>query len=167
MTLNNTTAEIQRLLTNINDHQFINLKKYLMFLGHAHSGHSIIGSIIDSHPKAAIANEANIPKQILDHNLSKSEINKLTLYHSLSEAEKNWTNTGYKYNVPNSYQGQCIEPHVLGDKKGGGSIRVIRKNPWIFDRLLDMYKDQLNIIHVKRDTYDNIAAFSLLERTAQ
>lgn len=160
MTLKITQQELDHILADVDESLLQHVDQFLMFLGHAHSGHSIIGAIIDSHPDAAIANEINVPKLMVDFNLSALDIYKVTLHNALSQFEKNWTNTGYRYNIPDSYQGRIKQLRVLGDKKGGGSTRVIRNNPWVFTQLLKMYKDQFKLIHVKRNLYDNIAAFA-------
>ncbi|MGJ8662024.1 MAG: sulfotransferase [Marinicella sp.] len=160
MTLKIDSNELQQMLASVDDNQFQYLEKYVMFLGHAHSGHSIIGAIIDSHAEAAIANEINVPKLMVDFKLSNTDICKLTLHSALSQYEKNWTNTGYRYNIPDSYQGSVNQLRVLGDKKGGGSTRIIRKHPWVFENMINMFKEQFRVIHVKRNIYDNIAAFA-------
>ena len=36
------------------------IKSFVLFVGHAHSGHSIVGSVTDSHPHIAISDEYDL-----------------------------------------------------------------------------------------------------------
>ncbi|MEZ5471430.1 MAG: sulfotransferase [Marinicella sp.] len=161
MTINITQKEIEKICSYIDDEQIARVKDYVMFLGHAHSGHSLIGALLDAHIDIAISNELNIPKLILDHNLSKKEILKITIY--FSKLENRWEgeiNTGYKYKIQKGHQGLTDFPLILGDKKGGGSTRVIRNNPFLFEKIYEKLNSRLKILHVIRNPMDNIAAFS-------
>lgn len=161
MTINLTKKEIKKICNVIDDTQINTVKTFVIFLGHAHSGHSIVGAILDAHKQTAISNEINIPKLIVDHKLRKEEIEKITLSFSLNKSDlKGWLNTGYLYNVENGYQGKTKYPKVLGDKKGGGSTRVIRNNPEVLTNLVKIFGKKLKFINVVRNPYDNIAAFS-------
>lgn len=161
MTVKLTKSEIAQICSTIKDEQISQVTDYVMFLGHAHSGHSLIGALLDAHQDIAISNEINIPKLVLDHNLSKAEILKLTLF--FSNIEKRWEgqiNTGYKYKVRGGFQGETIKPLILGDKKGGGSTRIIRKHEAVFEKIYQAFDNKLKIIHVIRNPMDNIAAFA-------
>lgn len=161
MTVNLSRKEINHICSVVSDEQIAKTNSYVMFLGHAHSGHSLIGAILDAHQDIAISNELNIPKLILDHDLSKYEIFKLTLY--FSSLRKSWegeTNTGYKYKIKDGHQGSTITPIILGDKKGGGSTRIIRNHEGIFEKMYNNLSQRLKIIHVIRSPLDNIAAFA-------
>jgi len=161
MTINLSRKEINQICSTVKDEQVATTNSYVMFLGHAHSGHSLIGAILDAHQNIAISNELNIPKLILDHDLSKHEIFKLTLY--FSSLTKRWegeTNTGYKYKIQNGHQGATKTPVILGDKKGGGSTRIIRNHEVVFEKMYNKLTQRLKIIHVIRNPMDNIAAFA-------
>ena len=127
MTLSISSREIKEIIGMIDDSQLDQVHSFVIFVGHAHSGHSIIGALLDAHPEVAISNEMNVPKLILDHDLNEETLQKLVLSHTLNHSL--WVNTGYKYHVENAYQGKTRFPKVLGDKKGGGSTRIIRNNP--------------------------------------
>lgn len=161
MALITTKTEIDKICKTISNEQLSNIESFVIFLGHAHSGHSIIGALLDAHPEVAISNEINIPKLILDHQLDKTNIFKLTLAYSLNSIQwKGEKNTGYKYGIKNSFQGKTKYPKILGDKKGGGSTRVLRMHPEIINQLFETFKDKLKIIIVLRNPKDNIAAYS-------
>jgi hypothetical protein len=161
MTIKITKEDINDICCQIKDSQIANINNFVMFVGHAHSGHSLIGALIDSHQNAAISNHVNIPKLILDHDLSKQELLKLILFFSLKNAKKEaWINTGYSYRTESGFQGTVLKPLVLGDKQGGASTRILMKNPQLINKLTQMFGDQLKIIFIYRNTLDNIAAFA-------
>jgi hypothetical protein len=161
MTIDITKQEINDICQDITGEQLKQIETFVIFLGHAHSGHSIIGAMLDAHPDVAIANEINVPKILVDHKLNKAELSKITLFSSLySKSSKEWLNTGYKYNIPNGFQGKTTHPKVLGDKKGGGSTRIIRNNPHILNKLIKIFGKKLKFINVVRNPMDNIAAFA-------
>ncbi len=154
-------AQLQTIVQNTNKEMLSQVRSLVIFLGHAHSGHSIIGAIMDAHPDVCISNEVNLAKLIRDHDLSKAEIEAVLYYYSQKNNEVTaWHNTEYKYNVPGGHQGETTQPLVIGDKKGGATTRLIMKNPNILDRLLDCYQNELKIINVHRNPLDIIAAYA-------
>jgi len=160
MSVNLTKEQIIQICSEIKDNQIKKIEKFVVFVGHAHSGHSIVGALIDAHQDAAISNHVNVPKLILDHNLTKTEILKVVLYHSLNNDKNDaWINTGYNYQTYGN-QGKTKSPIVIGDKQGGASTRIIRNNPEVLLALKKIFKEQLHLIFVHRNPLDNIAAFS-------
>jgi len=161
MTIHLKPNEIEHILNNVHTSSIADIKNIVIFLGHAHSGHSIIGAIIDSHSNAGIVNELNVLKLIKEHDLESESLNKIMYYFAHSNKRtKYWLNTEYKYEIPNGSQGKVIKAEIIGDKKGGGSIRTIKQNPEVFDKLIELYGSQLKIIHVYRNPLDNIAAYA-------
>lgn len=161
MTIKITSDDILKINEDVDDNSISDVKYFVIFLGHAHSGHSIIGSLLDSHPDIGIVNELNLPKLIKENNdIDRQTINKIVFKLSNSDKQKFWENTEYKYKVPGGCQGNTVKPLILGDKKGGGSTRIIRNNPGIFQQILKLYKNKLKVIHVIRNPYDNIAAYA-------
>lgn len=152
--------ELKAIERKISNQQIKDCHNFLLFAGHAHSGHSIIGAILDAHPQIAISNEVNIPKLVKDTpTISREMILKSTYFQTLKENNL-WHNTEYKYKVNNSFQGAAKFPKVIGDKKGGGGTRVIRNNPWVLNQLKSLFGPQLKFIHVIRKPIDIIAAYA-------
>lgn len=103
MTINLSKIEINNIVETIQIKQLDDIKQIVLFIGHAHSGHSIIGSILDAHPDVAIANEINIVKAIKDFKLTKREIESILLHYSLkNQSELAWYNSEYRYKLHNS-----------------------------------------------------------------
>ncbi len=161
MTININKDEIQRICQCINLNQLKKIESLVLFVGHAHSGHSIIGSILDSHVGVALANEVNITKLINKYRLTSQQIESILLYYSMKNSEKEaWHNSEYQYANTDSLQGKTIQPVVLGDKKAGGTTRILFNNKWILDFLLEKYENRLKFIFVSRNPADVVAAYS-------
>ena len=62
----------KKLSQSVIDH----VKTFVFFIGHGHSGHSIVGSIMDSHPNMVIASEVDVFARLSDGSLvpTKAEI---------------------------------------------------------------------------------------------
>lgn len=111
----------------------------LMFFGHPRSGHSLVGSIIDAHPRAIVANEYNLlkriqrssPESIIDRGStlqSKVSIIEGILGNSRGCADRR-VQAGYNYSIGGGWQGRWQLPlKVVGDKKGGDTARQFAIN---------------------------------------
>lgn len=99
---------------------------FVLFLASPRSGHSLIGSLLDAHPNAMIANEADIfgvYARDPSHQTRSTLFNRL-INNSLSCGIAGRFQTGYDYTVPGAYTGQWrCRIDVIGDKKGGNLQR--------------------------------------------
>lgn len=161
MTIKINKKQISSICKAIHIDQLKDIKTLVLFVGHAHSGHSIIGSILDAHSQVSLANEVNIVNLIKEHKLSKSEIESILLHYSLNNNKKSaWQNSEYIHRLGNSLQGKTRNPVIIGDKKAGGTTRIIYNNPWVIDYLLNIYNDNIRFVFVKRNPVDIVAAYS-------
>jgi hypothetical protein len=135
---------------------FKHINKYCMFIGYPRSGHSLIGSLLDAHPNAIIANELDVLK-FVKARFSKGQIYYLLLQNSCAIAALGRQQTGYSYKVPNQWQGRFKEIKVIGDKKGGGSTYRFHQNPKLLKLLENTINTSIKFIHVIRNPYDNIS----------
>ena len=148
------------------------VKTFAFFLGHPRSGHSIVASLMDSHPHMVISHEADVFTKISRGSL---EPTKPDIFNAV------WKNTrrsiihgkraestdgkGYTLFVDGLYQGTYVDYiDVIGDKKAGMTTRMLANQPdkWanVF-RTLTSLADNLKVIHVIRNPYDNIATMIL------
>jgi hypothetical protein len=65
------------------DDIFNDVKYYVMFIGYAHSGHSLIGALLDAHPNMIISNELHALPLFANYNYDKYKIFKLILDNSI------------------------------------------------------------------------------------
>jgi len=147
---------INQKLQNI----FNDIETFCLFIGYPRSGHTLIGSLIDAHPNAVISHELDALK-FLKEGFTKNQIFKLILKNSSSftKAGRRWGK--YSYLVPNQWNGKFRTLKVIGDKKGGGSAKILFKNPSIIqdlDKTINCKK--IKYIHIIRNPYDNITTIS-------
>ena len=94
---------------------FRDLETFCTFIGYPRSGHTLIGSLLDAHPQAMIADELDA----LRYNqagFSRRQIFYLLLRNSRISAAGGRERTGYHYRVPGQWQGRFEKLRVIGDK---------------------------------------------------
>jgi len=136
---------------------FENVETFCMFIGYPRSGHSLVGALLDAHPNAVIAHELNA-LECVEKGFVKERIFRLVLENSQKFAKSGRRWDGYSYKVPSQWQGRFKRLRVIGDKKGGGSTRIISSTPDIFQRLQAIIDTDVRFIHVVRNPYDNISS---------
>ena len=159
------------------------VKTFIFFLGHARSGHSIVGSILDAHPHIILAHEAKL-FMTMNADLSRKKplyTKKSTIlnvlwnnsFHSstlgLRTEERKALKKGYTLSIDGLYQGMFVPPiQVIGDKSGGKTTALFMTKPLKWEQVFFKLKSVLNIpikvIQVIRNPYDNIAT-SVLYKT--
>ncbi|HLE78555.1 MAG TPA: sulfotransferase [bacterium] len=138
---------------------FADVRTFCMFIGYPRSGHTLVGSLIDAHPNAIVANELNIVGHV-KRGFSRAQIYTLILANSRAFARKARTWTGYTYAVPNQWQGRFRRLDVIGDKRGAGTVRQLRTHPELLARLQHTIGTEIRFIHVIRHPLDNISTIS-------
>ncbi|MEZ5931156.1 MAG: hypothetical protein R3F54_04265 [Alphaproteobacteria bacterium] len=128
----------------------------VLFVGQSRSGHSLVGSLIDAHPDAVIAHEIHALKHLL-RGAALAEVSRAIrlnahLFDLLGRAY-----TGYDYQVPGQWQGRCRDLLVIGDKKGNGTTRLLRRHPQGLARVEARLGLPIRFINVIRHPLDNIA----------
>ena len=145
------------------------IKTFVFFLGHARSGHSIVGSLLDSHPHVVIAHEFDIFAKLSSERFLTPT--KPQIFNALWKNAKRAVITGkraeptnrkgYTLLVDGLYQGTYADHiDVIGDKKAGSTTKMLVDQPADWSNVLttlSSFVDTLKVIHVIRNPYDNIA----------
>ena len=149
-----------------------NPKTYVYFIGPSRSSHSIIGSFIDAHEKAIIAEEFDFFKQAISKpNLfrSKSDIAQALWEGSwlaVNGGTRNETFKGYSLNIPNLYNG-CFKKTIdlIGDKEADLTLLQYSTKPAKFRNVLEKLQNwfQVKVIFVVRNPFDNVATKAMYE----
>lgn len=126
-----------------------------MFIGYPFSGHSLIGSLLDAHPRMVIAHELDALKYI-DAGFRRMQLLHLLLANSEEHARRGRAHEDYSYAVDGQWQGRFEALQVIGDKKGGMSTLRLRYKPILLDKLEETVRLPLKIVHIVRNPYDNI-----------
>ena len=152
------------------------VKYFVFFVGRAHSGHSIVGSILDSHPHMIVAHEAKLFVQLKENPTRFTS--KAAVFNELWSKSYNDShcdgrlrtnnsldikNKGYTLQIDGLHQGTYISTiDVIGDKNGGNTVSLFHKYPseWekIFYKLKSLVNIPFKVIFVIRNPYDNIAS---------
>lgn len=141
---------------------FRTIETYCMFIGHARSGHSIVGALLDAHPGVILPDEVDALRYVAA-GFSREQIFHILLSRSRKQALKARTKAGrngksYSYRVPDQWQGRFSTLKVIGDSKAGKSTQRLAHSPAILERLRRcMGNVELRFIHVVRNPYDNIS----------
>ena len=164
------------LPTDVIDH----IEKFVFFVGYPRSGHSIVGSLMDSHPHMVIANEFMLfrnwkyyserQKATDEDNPFLNDQEKLfnAIYRrSNYDVEKGFrseTNTkkNYTLHVNHSWQGKFDRYiTVIGDKSGSSTCDNYLSSSEAFTRYLEELQTTLTVpirvIHVVRNPFDQIS----------
>ncbi len=153
------------LLTSLRVRQnpdlFSDVKTLCMFIGHNKSGASMLGAMLDAHPKAVFSDEANI-LQYIPAGFSREQIFHLLLKNSRREKMKGRVTArrlgGYSWEVPGQWQGRFSRLEVIGDSTSGTSTRTLGNTPALLDTLrVTLGEIRLKFIFVIRNPFDPIS----------
>merc|ERR1719327_1470504 len=122
--VNANRATYDRVMDSVSEHG-MNPETFLLFFGYPRSGHSMVASLLDAHPEAAIANEFDAVKAYLNGETRAVLFQKLvaisTAYKIVGRCQ-----AGYHFVVP----GVTAQPfgkdkplRVIGDKMAGVTSR--------------------------------------------
>ena len=131
-------------------------ERFVLFIGFARSGSTIVGALLNAHPDAVISIELNTLKY-MKMKASRQQLLALTVRqdHKFQTSGNVWT--GYDYSVPNTWQGRYRKLRVFGDKKAAETTRLLAENTGLLDRTIMKMGVPVSVVHVVRDPYDTIA----------
>ena len=148
---------------------FAGVKKYVFFMGHGRSGHSIIGSLMDAHPHMVIAHQFHVFNNFDELNKVPSQqwrdhFFELLYNDSVTDAASALTDTskGYSLEVEDSWQGKFDKYiEVIGDKSGAETTGCyIKRNERLRNDYLKLKQElsiPMRIIYALRNPFDIIS----------
>ena len=153
----------KKLSPSVIDH----VNTFVFFLGHGRSGHSIVGSLMDSHPNMVIASEVDVFTKLSDGSLAPTKSEIFNALWVNAEADmmyglraKSTDGKGYDLYVDGLYEGRYVDHiDVIGDKKGGITTKLLATEPDKWSHVYDILKSlnvTIKVIFVIRNPYDNI-----------
>jgi hypothetical protein len=153
----NLALYLESYLSNfIKSNDYKSIRNYCMFLGYSRSGHSIIGALIDAHPNAIISHELNT-FYFSEKGFSKNQIFSLIIKNSENFAQVGRGWSGYSYDVQGQWQGKYKQLYVIGDKLGGWTTELLRKDPSVINNFEKKINKRIKYIHHIRNPFDNIS----------
>ena len=169
MRYSNEVSSATQTMSRVPSDVFAGIKKYVFFMGHGRSGHSIIGSLMDAHPHVVIAHQFHIFDNFDEFNKVPSQqwrdhFFELLYNDSVTDAASVLTDTGkgYSLEVEDSWQGKFDEYiEVIGDKSGASTTKHYIKHNEQFRKDYLKLKQELSIpmhiIYALRNPFDIIS----------
>jgi hypothetical protein len=140
-----------------------NLRYFCMFVGYPKSGHSLVGSLLDAHPHIVIAHEQNV-LQCVRLGFPLETIYGLLLNNSENFARRGRRWNRYTYLVPGQWNGRVKDLRVIGDKKGGGTTKLLKRHPELLEKFQQLIPLQHKFVHVTRNPFDSMTTLSKVDR---
>jgi len=150
------------------------VKTFVFFIGHCRSGHSIVGSILDSHPHIVISHESKLFQRLL----KRSEPDKSYIFNTIWNSSYLSATTGirtaksngkgYTLAVNDLYQG-TYESYidVIGEKKAELTTEMFLYSPARLQNIINKLQIALGlpmkVFLVIRNPFDNIATAALFK----
>lgn len=159
-------------VTKLSNSAVKSVKKFIFFVGYPRSGHSIVGSLLDSHPNMVVSNQFALFRRLTEDPVYKHPTRSFlynAIYrnsvcsHYFGLRAQEATKKGYTLHVDNSWQGRYDGTiQVIGDKTGGNTGMTYFNNGHQsflkqYKRLLSIVKVPILVFHVVRNPFDNIA----------
>lgn len=151
------------------------VEAFIFFIGYPRSGHSIIGSFMDSHPNMIIAHEFPLFKTLARKRMTKYDIFNTLYRNSYDQLVNGWRGTmnvakkGYSLSTKGLWQARFTKLKVIGNKHGGSAVQFFRTSPILFLSAMQNLRSVVNVpirvIHVVRNPFDMIATQTLYMST--
>ena len=127
------------------------LRYFVLFAGHARSGSSIVGAVIDAHPHAVLANEYFFPRWMaltpeLFPNRSFVFSQLYARQQRIVAHDRKTELKGYSLYIKGSHMGSYDRwVNVIGDKSGAYTTYMYMKDP---DRFMEILQDIRTLVGV-------------------
>jgi Sulfotransferase family len=138
---------------------FSELEHFCFFIGYARSGHTLVATLLNAHPEVVIAHELDAAR-FVRHGFGRRQLFSLLLERDRQFGDIGRTWSGYRYEVPDQFQGRYERLRVIGDKRARASVLQIAARPQLLDRLRRVVEVPIRVVHVTRNPFDNIATES-------
>lgn len=134
------------------------VREVCLFLGPPKTGHSLVGALLDAHPRMAIAHEADL-FLLLRAGFGRERLLALLVDNARRQARRGRRESGYSYEVPGQWQGRFERLHVVGDKHAEGATLRLGLWPQLWDRA-ERELGRARVVHVVRNPFDAIASLA-------
>jgi hypothetical protein len=140
---------------------FRGVVRYVAFVGHPRSGHSVLGALLNAHRNVLLSHNLDALDYVRE-GFGREELFCLILERERWLAERGRRIGGYTYDVPGQWQGHHDDLLVVGDKRAGAASRHLREVPSLLAELPSRLGLPVHVIQHVRNPWDNIV--SILDR---
>lgn len=138
---------------------FSKLNTFVLIIGNSRTGSTLLGSILDAHPNAIIANETSA-SAIFWRSLSRYDILKEIYVNSKKYRTSGRMSEGYDYSIQQSAFGKS-DIFVMGDKVWNPATLLLHGDYSLLPRLEEVLKAPIKIIHSIRNPFDVITTMHM------
>ena len=158
-----TAVAMRRMPDAFND-----VSTFFLFVGHNKSGTSMVGGLLDAHPKVVCSDEVDLLRYV-DAGFTGKQLFHLVDRGSRAELRKGRVTARrlqpYSYLVPGQCQGRTDRPRVVGDGTCGTTTRRLAERPELLDRLGHVAPAvDVKLLHVIRNPFDPISVMMIRGR---
>lgn len=143
-------AKSNRWATTLPDSVVGRVRYLLLFTGHGRSGGSIVGSLIDAHPNAVVANQYMLFLAFIRypayHDTKEKLFGKIVYYAQHQEARKSVNRKGYNLTVGSrTHVDELTRLTVIGDKGAGALAGRYVSDPERFAEVFNKIKESAQV----------------------
>lgn len=131
------------------------IRRFVLIVGNARSGSTLLGAVLDGHPQALIANES-ASSMALWRDLSAAQILADVVANAALNAATGRPSEGYSYQIGPAPDAKPA-PLVAGDKVWNPATLILHGNHDLIPSLEARLGVPVAIIHALRDPFDVIA----------
>ena len=142
-------------VVNDNQQHFCDFKSFCLIIGNSRSGSTILGSIVDAHPNAIIANET-MASQVFWRGLSKSDILGEIIENSSANFKSGRQSEEYQYQI-GAAPGSKSAVSVYGDKIWNPATLLLHGDYDLISGLEKTLEAKVVLIASIRNPFDTIA----------
>jgi hypothetical protein len=136
-------------------HPLADARCFVLIVGNARSGSTLLGAVLDGHPQAVVANET-YSSGIFWQKLTRVEILQDVYDNAIRMAAKGRLSEGYRYQIgglPSSKE----RIQLIGDKVWNPSLFLLHGNPGLLRSLEERLGIPVKLVHAVRNPFDVIA----------
>ncbi len=136
------------------------VEKFVLFIGPARTGHSLVSSILDAHPNIAISLKVNPCLRFIDRYTREETFDIIFTYCEYESNTKGKEIGGYSYNIGNSFQGNIENVKIIGDSASTQKNAIAFTNDNLFKKFCDYIGVPIYWFWVVREPFQNIQSGS-------
>lgn len=141
------------------------VRRMVLFVGYPASGHTLLGSILNSHPHAVISNELDALFYFQHGVRGRKLLNAILRKDMKFEREGRRNTKGYTYQVGKQSLKSKPSLEIIGDKKGFPTARRLARRPELLPQLGASLNLPVTVVHVVRNPFDIVGSFSKIAKS--
>jgi hypothetical protein len=156
---------LSRYHTTRNRSRYRRVRTVCLEIGHMKSGGTMLGALLDAHPRVAFADETDAVRYFAA-GFRREQICYLLEKGARREAMKGRVTARrlepYSFEVPGQWQGKTVSLDVVGDSKAGITTQQLGADPDLVSRIRDQLDGtDLKFFHVVRNPFDPISVMMM------